>query len=135
MQQFHDIAIANLGAQKLDAQCIECTFDAEIRHLRADHRAAQIAVGVLPLRDDVKDLIAIDNIAVRIDKQTAIGVTVQRNTQCCAAALQGDFPRIEKIGRASCRERVCQYVQITVVAVSVKKQRQANFHESESSKP
>src|SRR3546814_6713954 len=95
MQQFHDIAIANLGAQKLDAQCIECTFDAEIRHLRADHRAAQIAVGVLPLRDDVKDLIAIDNIAVRIDKQTAIGVTVQRNTQCCAAALHGDFQRIE----------------------------------------
>src|SRR3546814_1601424 len=67
------------------AQCIECTFDAEIRHLRADHRAAQIAVGVLPLRDDVKDLIAIDNIAVRIDKQT-------------------------EIGRASCRERVCKYV-------------------------
>src|SRR3546814_17205885 len=47
------------------------------------------------MRDDVKDLIAIDNIAVRIDKQTAIGVTVQRNTQCCAAALHGDFQRIE----------------------------------------
>src|SRR3546814_11378689 len=26
-----------------------------------------------------------------------------------------------KIGRASCRERVCQYVEISVVAVSVKK--------------
>src|SRR3546814_20822430 len=26
-----------------------------------------------------------------------------------------------KIGRASCRERVCQYVEITVVAVSLKK--------------
>src|SRR3546814_17223684 len=82
-------------------------------------------------------------------KQTAIGVTVQRNTQCCAAALHGDFQRIEmrrattsvdveaigmiaddgdvsaefleygrsdpvcsaiEIGRASCRESVCQYV-------------------------
>src|SRR3546814_12381037 len=29
-----------------------------------------------------------------------------------------------QIGRASCRERVCQYVQITVVAESVKKKNQ-----------
>src|SRR3546814_12755654 len=29
-----------------------------------------------------------------------------------------------KIGRASCRERVCQYVSISVVAVSLKKKRQ-----------
>src|SRR3546814_18291560 len=27
-----------------------------------------------------------------------------------------------EIGRASCRERVCQYVRVTVVAVSLKKQ-------------
>src|SRR3546814_15599187 len=29
---------------------------------------------------------------------------------------------LKKIGRASCRERVCQYVSISVVAVSLKKQ-------------
>src|SRR3546814_14726943 len=29
----------------------------------------------------------------------------------------------EKIGRASCRERVCQYVSISVVAVSLKKKK------------
>src|SRR3546814_13388305 len=29
-----------------------------------------------------------------------------------------------QIGRASCRERVCQYVSITVVAVSLKKKKQ-----------
>src|SRR3546814_20152985 len=28
---------------------------------------------------------------------------------------------VEEIGRASCRERVCQYVSISVVAVSLKK--------------
>src|SRR3546814_15950286 len=28
--------------------------------------------------------------------------------------------QLEKIGRASCRERVCQYVSISVVAVSLK---------------
>src|SRR3546814_20836816 len=30
-------------------------------------------------------------------------------------------PDITQIGRASCRERVCQYVSISVVAVSLKK--------------
>src|SRR3546814_11594146 len=31
-----------------------------------------------------------------------------------------------QIGRASCRERVCQYVSISVVAVSLKKKKQTN---------
>src|SRR3546814_13716406 len=30
-------------------------------------------------------------------------------------------PQLEQIGRASCRERVCQYVSISVVAVTLKK--------------
>src|SRR3546814_19761197 len=33
----------------------------------------------------------------------------------------GRKPWDEEIGRASCRERVCQYVEISVVAVSLKK--------------
>src|SRR3546814_17563611 len=33
---------------------------------------------------------------------------------------------IPKIGRASCRERVCQYVSISVVAVSLKKKQLKN---------
>src|SRR3546814_16261673 len=30
----------------------------------------------------------------------------------------------DELGRAACRERVCQYVEISVVAVSVKKKKQ-----------
>src|SRR3546814_20147402 len=37
------------------------------------------------------------------------------------AERQGAEVRYEEIGRASCRERVCQYVWISVVAVSLKK--------------
>src|SRR3546814_17781628 len=37
-------------------------------------------------------------------------------------AVDGD-----QIGRASCRERVCQYVDITVVAVSLQKQKDINY--------
>src|SRR3546814_4521111 len=36
-----------------------------------------------------------------------------------------------EIGRASCRERVCQYVSISVVAVSLKKQQQKQYHKDE----
>src|SRR3546814_13492550 len=34
---------------------------------------------------------------------------------------------VYKIGRASCRERVCQYVSISVVAVDFKKKQQKNY--------
>src|SRR3546814_14228396 len=33
-----------------------------------------------------------------------------------------------EIGRASCRERVCQYVKISVVAVSLKKKKKTHYH-------
>src|SRR3546814_12586965 len=38
--------------------------------------------------------------------------------------LSADSTHVVQIGRASCRERVCQYVKISVVAVSVKKKKQ-----------
>src|SRR3546814_13967469 len=46
------------------------------------------------------------------------------HTEYAHGVLQGtfDFARLaDQIGRASCRERVCQYVEISVVAVSLKK--------------
>src|SRR3546814_16958354 len=38
----------------------------------------------------------------------------------------------KQIGRASCRERVCQYVEISVVAVSLKKKRTNNKQNSKT---
>src|SRR3546814_12947140 len=46
----------------------------------------------------------------------------QTNYSAAKAGMHG-FPMAlarEEIGRASCRERVCQYVSISVVAVSLK---------------
>src|SRR3546814_17883033 len=36
-------------------------------------------------------------------------------------------PAVAEIGRASCRERVCQYVYISVVAVVLKKKTQTQY--------
>src|SRR3546814_20584151 len=38
----------------------------------------------------------------------------------------GSFVNEAQIGRASCRERGCQYVEIPVVAVSLKKKKKTN---------
>src|SRR3546814_1804764 len=40
----------------------------------------------------------------------------------------GRVDRRQQIGRASCRERVCQYVSISVVAVSLKKTKTRQIH-------
>src|SRR3546814_12993538 len=53
----------------------------------------------------------------------------QRRGLVPAGGLRKGFARAEsmpgtEIGRASCRERVCQYVYILVVAVSLKKKKQ-----------
>src|SRR3546814_12301914 len=54
-----------------------------------------------------------------IDRLRArVGASVRRYSGCVFACAW-------KIGRASCRERVCQYVSISVVAVSLKKKTQA----------
>src|SRR3546814_17447410 len=42
-------------------------------------------------------------------------------------------PRLQ-IGRASCRERVCQYGQLTVVAVSIKNKKQKEMIENKNKK-
>src|SRR3546814_20437621 len=42
---------------------------------------------------------------------------------------------VKQIGRASCRERVCQYVSISVVAVSLKKKKKNNSNQACSSQP
>src|SRR3546814_16867640 len=66
--------------------------------------------------------------ADRIDNEM-IGVTLAQRTGLNhwhaslmhAAQHRKNAPRRCQIGRASCRERVCQYVEISVVAASKKK--------------
>src|SRR3546814_19188949 len=43
-----------------------------------------------------------------------------------SAAVTDQVTTLAEIGRASCRERVCQYVSISVVAVSLKKKKKPN---------
>src|SRR3546814_11723468 len=53
----------------------------------------------------------------KMDAQRLYNAKVSKLAETDALAHR----EIPTIGRASCRERVCQYVSITVVAVSIKK--------------
>src|SRR3546814_16029803 len=79
--------------------------------------------------DDMLDVGLVDHLLQRraevLDDDERLGAAV--------AQLMFEFargvPRVgvddDQIGRASCRERVCQYVSISVVAVSLKKHQRA----------
>src|SRR3546814_15730796 len=66
---------------------------------------------------------------VQLGQRAAIYARVSTADQSCERQLpdltgfaeRGGYAVIEEIGRASCRERVCQYVLISVVAGSLKK--------------
>src|SRR3546814_20343269 len=82
------------------------------RNVGADHRA---------VADDHRR----PDHAVGLDPAAAadLGAGADHHARADLAALAND----REIGRASCRERVCQYVSISVVAVSLKKKNQMNI--------
>src|SRR3546814_12016496 len=84
------------------------------------HGAARFTEAALVDRDHVIACVieALDETAVRGRGFTRAAVTVT----------------LQQIGRASCRERVCQYVEISVVAVSLKKQTIVESRASEDTK-
>src|SRR3546814_16368859 len=58
---------------------------------------------------------------IRIAGRTTRGVTLFRIDESERIVSVAYLPEDEEIGRASCRERVCQYVLISVVPVTLKK--------------
>src|SRR3546814_21030976 len=63
------------------------------------------------------------NLAARLEGQSPVyGVDIVLG-QATAEAVGSGATYVEQIGSASCRERVCQYGSISVVAVSLKKKR------------
>src|SRR3546814_13473875 len=68
-------------------------------------------------------------VAWKIQEQAygGLGSPTRRRLAELARALErdGDVTRNREIGRASCRERVCQDASISVVAVSLKKKKES----------
>src|SRR3546814_16195976 len=65
-----------------------------------------------------------------VRRAKALGFTLGEIRELLAPSTprHGDMAAIKEIGRASCRERVCQYVSISVVAVSLKTKKNQHTH-------
>src|SRR3546814_18575113 len=68
-------------------------------------------------------------VALRVDFYE--GQTVRKRLSVDAKSLRRDggywyAPQLQKLGRTSCRARVCPYVYISVVAVYLKKKKKTN---------
>src|SRR3546814_19107307 len=74
-----------------------------------------------------RDIAALDDGLVDVRQNTLHGFIIHAAAGHVGRELVLLVHLVERggqIGRASCRERVCQYVKITVVAVSLKKKNQ-----------
>src|SRR3546814_11555319 len=93
------------------------------------------------MSDWSSDVCASDHLGVRrIDAQRGAGAQSPSDQTIigCGRPRRGHIGRKrdtaviivgeQEIGRAACRERVCQYVQISVVAVSLNKKRHNKHH-------
>src|SRR3546814_11607401 len=64
-----------------------------------------------------------DQVGLRLERQQLgdAGAQHRRGSDLLVGQLAGQLDMGVEIGRAACRERVCQYVEIWWVAVSLKK--------------
>ena len=95
-----DIAIADLRAFELDALLAQRHFESEVAHHRPDHRTLQRSGALARSRDDVDELVAIDDAAKAIDHDEPIAVAVERDARGGAHAGNGELQEAGR-GRAA----------------------------------
>src|SRR3546814_15354772 len=99
----------------------------------ASNPISSIGVGSgLPLGDLLTQLRTNENTALKLIQTQQISaqnkLSAYGKIKSALGGLQSAAQALNKIGRASCRERVCQYVSISVVAVSFKKKSKSNIN-------
>src|SRR5205814_9228431 len=94
LEQLQHVAVADLRAQELDAARAQRELEPEVRHHRADDRAAQRPRFEPVAREHIEELIAVDEVTALIDHQDAVAVAVERETHMRAHARDGELQQI-----------------------------------------
>src|SRR3546814_20574882 len=108
-----DVCSSDLKAMRVVLAEPQTLVRAGLRHLLEIHASAQI-VGEAADGAQLLELVG------RLRPDVVV-------TELNLPQISGLASLLQKIGSASCRERVCQYVSISVVAVSLKKKKQKNI--------
>src|SRR5690606_17329214 len=94
LQHREHMAVANLCTPKLDTELAERKLEAEIAHHGADDRPAQ-RTGFVPVsREDVDQLIAIDQMPPLVDHHDPVAVAVEREPDVSANAAHGELQQV-----------------------------------------
>ena len=87
---FEDVLVADGGAEHLDLGALERGFEAHVGHGGGDDGSiGEQAVGGEVAGGQQKDSIAVDDFAVLIGEEGAVGVAVEGEADACAAGLDG----------------------------------------------
>ena len=97
------VAVADLGAQQLEAGLAEMPLEAEVRHHRRDDAVAlELAAALQAERDQRHQLVAVDDLALLVDDDQPVGVAVERDADVGAARDHRLLQQL-RVGRAAPR--------------------------------
>ena len=83
-----DVAVADRRARHRKADRFHVALEAEVAHHRRDDAARRKLAGLMPaLGDDRHQLVAVDDIALLVDDDDAVGVAVERDADIGAEFL------------------------------------------------
>src|SRR6185312_4643111 len=100
-QEAEHVAIADRRALEIDATLAQRHLQTEVAHHRADHRTSERAAAAARLRNDVEELIAIENAAEVIDHDEADAVAIQREAHVGPHARHGQLQEPGRRGAAT----------------------------------
>ena len=78
-QFLEDVAVADLGANQLDAALAQRQLDGHVGHQRADHAAHRLALREAVEDHHVEQLVAVVEAPLGIDILQAVGIAVERD--------------------------------------------------------
>ena len=101
LQHGEHVAIADLRASELDSKIPQRDLETEVAHDGADNRTAQHALAVAIPREDVQQLIAVDQVAALVDHHDAVAVAIERHAYVRSHARDRELQQIRPSGAAA----------------------------------
>ncbi len=90
-QHAEHVAVTDLRAFEFDALLAQRHFEPEIAHHGSHHRTLQRSGALARCRDDVDELVAIDDAAETVDHDEAVAITIERDARGRAHTRHGEL--------------------------------------------